>query len=235
MIFFKTEDNLAALNSVLARYIQATGKLPDDVLEQKGRDLSIKLYQGFSAHKYGGSGKKKSGLAKADLARRTEDGEGTHVRASLLREYLGQRGELRDSIEAKTTFGPHTAGSQRAADRFELRGIKQRIKLWQSFVGREIAIRQRGIGILAASFLWFRSRTSSAGTHYVVNKTGRKLGFVEKGKDFLRIVGLTDGLDEVDARYGIVARAIADVTADIVTYVERKENELLRAAERFSA
>ena len=218
MIAFKVENNLDAFNAVLSRYMDATSKLPDEVLEKKGRDLGIKLFQGFANHKFGGPGKKKSGLAKAQLAARTASGEGTLVRSSLMREYFAKRTELRDA--ASNSIG----------------SIKRRIKLWQSFVGREVAIRQRGIGVLAASFLWFRTRTSQAkGTYYVKNKSGKSLGAVEKGDGFLRIIGFTEGLADVDARFGIVNRALAEARADMLAYVERKENELIRAAERFAA
>jgi hypothetical protein len=218
VITLLTETNLAAFNAVLTRYMDATGKLPDDVLDKKGRDLGIKLFQGFSDHKFGGPGKKKSGLAKAQLAARTTSGEGTKVRASLLKEYFARRGQLRAS--AKSTLG----------------NIKRRIRLWQSIVGREIALRQRGIGVLAASFLWFRGRSSQAkGTYYVRNKTGAPLGSVEKGSGFLRILGFTEGLSSVDARYSIVIHALAEAREDMLAYVERKERELIRAAERFAA
>lgn len=218
MISIRTETNLAAFNVVLTRYMDATGKLPDEVLEKKGRDIGIKLFQGFSAHKFGGPGKKRAGLARAELAARTAAGDGTKVRASLMKEYFAKRGQLR--AESTGTLG----------------NINRRVRLWQSIVGREIALRQRGIGVLAASFLWFRGRTSKArGTYYVRNKTGRALGSVEKGNGFLRILGYTEGLAGVDVRYGIVSRALNEARADMLIYVERKERELIRAAERFAA
>jgi len=211
------ETNISSYNATLGRYMDETKKMPNEVLDAKGRDLGIKLYQGFALHKFGGPGKKRAGLAKAELAARTAAGRGTHVRQSLVEEYLQQRAQLRSSI--KSFIGPRNS-------RQELRTIKDRVRLWQSFVGREIALRQRGIGMLAASFLWYRGRSSQAkGIYYVKNHTGHPLGFVEKGEGFLRMVGLADGLSTVDSRYGIVASSLSTAEQDMQVYIERKLSE----------
>ena len=99
------------------------------------------------------------------------------------------------------------------------------------YVGKEVALRQAGIGMLAASFLWYRKRISQAKkTYYVPNRTGKPLGYVERGDGFLRIVGEAEGLDVVDARYSIVQAALARETADIAEYLTRKELELFGVA-----
>jgi hypothetical protein len=201
--------NIGEFNVVFSRYVQLTRRSLDDMLDKKGRDLGIRLYKGFAERKFGGPGKVKKGLALAELATRTKEGRGTLVRRSLLNEYLAARKELRRSIKKSN-----------------LRNIKQRVSLWQKYVGKEIAIRQKGIGALAASFLWFRARFSQVrGIYYVRNKTGRPLGYAEKGDGYLRIVGMTDGLEEVDARYGIVSTALTEAAADMLIYIERKERE----------
>jgi hypothetical protein len=211
------ETNLSAFNSTLARYLEFTSKLPSEALEHKGRDLGIKLYQGFSRRKWGGDGKKRAGLARAELATRTAQHVGTTVRRSLLKEYLGLRGRiLADRRRAK----------QKGSISGQLTSIRKAVRLWQQFVGREISLRQRGIGVLAASFLWFRSRSSQArGTYYVRNNTGRPLGGVERTEGSFRIFGETAGLAEVDARYGIVAGALAIARDDMVTYLKERHAE----------
>lgn len=210
-----TETNMAAFQSTLAEYMTLTKLTPDEVLEKKGRDLGIKLFEGFRAHKLG------AGIARSELKSRTAAGEGTRVRGSLLAEYLSKRAEVRGAI--KSFIGP-ILGKDR------LRQIKQKVKLWQSFVGREVRLRQRGAGVLAASFLWFRSRSNNAqGKFFVKNRTGRPLGYVEKGEGYLRIVGETEGLALVDSKYGIVAAAVDRARQDMVVYVNQKQSQLARA------
>jgi hypothetical protein len=213
--------NSAAFNSALRRYMEFTRALPDDVLEKKGRDLGIRLFRGFRARQYGGP-QRNAGIARRDLAARTVAGQGTKVRASLMKEYLAEREKLRSEI--KSFVGPQNAKG-------ELRSIKRRVALWQSFVGREIGIRQRGIGVLAVSFLWFRRRSSQAkGTYYVKNRTGRPLGYVEKGEGFLQIVSQAAGINEVNDRYGVVDRALGESAQDMMAYIRRKERENYAAA-----
>lgn len=217
-------SNVEAFNSVLMRYMALTKKLPDEVLEKKGRDLGIRLFQAFRERQFGGP-MRAAGLARRELASRTAEGRGTLVRSSLMREYLSQRANLRS--ELGSFVGPQTA-------RGALHSIKRRIGLWQSFVGREVGIRQRGIGVLAASFLWYRSRSSQArGTYYVKNRTGRPLGAVEKGEGFLRITSMADGIDRVNARYGIVDRVLLESAADMMTYIRERERK--NYAEAFRA
>lgn len=216
------ESNIASFNATLSRYMAESSKTPDEVLDKKGRDLGIKIFQGFSAHKFGGPGKKRPGLAQAELEARTSSGEGTRVRPALVAQYLEQRAQLRSSVNS--FIGPRT-------NRQQLRTIKDKVKLWQSFVGREVKIRQSGIGALAASFLWFRGRSSQAkGKYYVPNRTGHPIGYVERGDGFLRIVGLTLGLSEVNIRYGIVATALAQAEQDMEQYITERYSKLFGGA-----
>jgi hypothetical protein len=216
-------SNAARFNAALGRYMQLTSKLPDEVLEKKGRDLGIRLFRGFRDRQYGGP-QRNAGLARRELAQRTAACAGTRVRSSLMREYLTKRAALRSQIAS--FVGPRNA-------RGELGTIKQRIGLWQSFVGREVGLRQRGIGVLAASFLWYRRRSSQArGTFFVKNRTGRPLGSVEKGDGFLKITSQVPGITEVDERYGVVDRALGEAAVDMMNYVSRKERENYAAAFR---
>jgi hypothetical protein len=228
------ETNMAAFNSTLAQYMALSSKTPDEVLEKKGRDLGIRLFQKFSAVKYGGPGARKAGLAKLDLKARTADGRGTKLRPSVLQEYLQQRTALRrDAAEIKSGISGYAGAlSKRDANknnRTILKSALDRINLWQSYVGKEVALRQRGIGVLAASFLWYRKRSSQArGTYFVRNQTSKVLGYVEKGENFLRIVGETEGLAKVDSRYGIVSAAIVEAQQDMVEYINTKQSALSR-------
>lgn len=211
------QTNLEAFNSTLARYMAFTSKLPQEALEKKGRDLGIQIFKGFSERKWGGGGKRSKALARAELDARTARGEGTLVRSALLKEYTSKRATiLHDRRYAKWSKN----------ERGYLSSTRAAVSLWQSFVGREINLRQRGIGVLAASFLWFRKRSNqSKGTFYVRNKTGKPLGFAEVLDGSFRIVGETAGLSEVDARYGIVAGALSAARDDMVKYLKDRHAE----------
>lgn len=205
------QSNLALFNSALARYIAAHQgrKSVEEIMEKKGRALGVQLFLGFKHRKWGGPGRASRSLAREELDARAAAGEGIRVRRSIMREYLSARSSLRAKQRGKTLTGAR---------------IEARTRLWRSFVGRELAARQRGIGVLAAAFLWYRRRSSQArGTFYVKNRTGKySLGRVERDESTFRIIGEVDGLAKTDARYGIVERAIAAETADIQEYFESR-------------
>lgn len=219
------ETNLSKFVDTFRRYVSqwtANGNgTTEDALEKKGRDLGIKLFQGFRAHKWGGGGKAPRDLARAELDARVAAGAGIRVRGVLMQEYLTARGNLRAHRD------PTMPNGQRWL-------TTAKINLWQQFVGKELGLRQSGIGVLAASFLWFRSRSSQArGTYYVKNRVGHPLGGVERGEGFFRIVGFTEGLSEVDARYGIAADAIAESEADMRTYLDQRITDQFHGAFAF--
>jgi hypothetical protein len=217
MIAVTASIDLQRFNSVFARYMDATSKLPDEVLEKKGRDLGIQLFNQFKARKWGGKGKH-PGIAKAGLLARTKAGKGTKVRASLMEEYLSARTALRSNLAQ--FVGPKNAKGQ-------LKDIKKKVSLWQSFVGKETGLRQHGIGVLAASFLWFRSRSSNArGRYYTANRGGLHLGFAEKGDGFFRVVSDTDGAAKVDSKYGLVDSAVATLTVDMLDYFKKRHADI---------
>jgi hypothetical protein len=232
MITGSIEHNLASLNSALERYAAASGKTMDEVLEKKGRDVGIRIWRGFSEKKFGGPGRKRVGLARAELAARTAAGEGTRVRESLLHAYARQRKQL--AIDRLPLLEQKEKGLLSRSGRAALRkNLGLRANLWRATVGREIALRQKGIGVLGASFLWFRARSNQArGRFFVRNKTGRRLGYVEKGEGYLRIVGLKEGIGIVDARYLVVATALAGALADTEVYLARKQEEAFQASLR---
>lgn len=227
------ESNIVEFQRMFQRYTELSSRAPEDLMEKKGRALGIALFQGFDAKKFGGPGKKKRGLARAQLDERTADGRGTKVRPSLLAAYKSERAAFGSSIRS---LGQLARNEIRSTQYKQLRAEsrmmrKKRAGLWNRVVSAEVNARQAGIGMLAASFLWYRKRQSQAkGTYIVPNRTGKPLGYVERGEGFFRIVSEAEGIDVVDARYGIVQAALARETADIVEYLAKKELELFGVA-----
>lgn len=227
------ESNIVEFQRAFKRYTELSSRAPEDLMEKKGRALGIALFQGFDAKKFGGPGKKKHGLARAQLDERTADGRGTKVRPSLLDAYKSERAAFGSSIRS---LGQLARNEIRSTQYKQLRAEsrmmrKKRAGLWNRVVSAEVNARQAGIGMLAASFLWYRKRQSQAkGTYIVPNRTGKPLGYVERGERMMRIVSEAEGIDVVDARYGIVQAALARETADIAEYLNRKELELFGVA-----
>ena len=226
------ETSLASFNAQLARYMELSKKIPNQILEKKGRDLGIKLFEGFREHQFGGNPKRK-GIAAEELRQRSSQGRGIRVRPSLRKRYEQGREYLTYSVRR---FGQGARRSLLLSDYREAKrdgraARKRRSALWQKAVGMELAARESGIGVLAASFLWFRKRSNnSMGTFLVPNRTGKPLGYVERTENAMRIVGDTEGLAATDAKYQVVAGAINTATADMVEYVTRKERELFNMA-----
>lgn len=226
MISIGIQHNFASFNSTLARYIQATSKSVEDVLEAKGRDLGIRLYRGFSAHRWGRGSSRN--LARAELAARRAKGQGTRVRPALLAIYKSERSAFNSSLRSvgQLLRKARTSGTaDQISGKFEERSLLRKLRshLWRNIVGREVDTRQAGIGVLAASFLWFRKRSSQArGTYYQRNRTGQPLGYVHRAAGLFQIVGQTAGLTQVDARYGIVRGALDGAEKDMLVYLDRK-------------
>lgn len=226
------ETSLASFNAQLARYMELSKKLPNQILEKKGRDLGIKLFEGFREHQFGGNPKRK-GIAAEELRQRSSQGRGIRVRPSLRKRYEQGREYLTYSVRS---FGQGARRSLLLSDYREAKregraARKRRSALWKKTVGMELAARESGIGVLAASFLWFRKRSNnSMGTFLVPNRTGKPLGYVERTENAMRIVGETPGLGTVDAKYSVVVGAINTATADMVDYITRKERELFNMA-----
>ncbi len=226
------ETTLEKFNERFARYTELNKRAPDMLLEHKGRDLGIKLFEGFREHQFGGNPKRK-GIAAEELRQRSSQGRGIRVRPSLRKRYEQGREYLTYSVRS---FGQGARRSLLLSDYREAKregraARKRRSALWKKTVGMELAARESGIGVLAASFLWFRKRSNnSMGTFLVPNRTGKPLGYVERTENAMRIVGETEGLAATDAKYHVVAGAINTATADMVDYITRKERELFSQA-----
>lgn len=216
------KSNLARFNSALRRYADLREKPMDEVTAHKGRDLGIRLYRGFRAVRWGGGNQTGSKLAFAELAARTKAGRGTKVRASLREKFASERSQLLKTLLGLNAAKVRQGGLSKYAQKLDRKLRRNRSNLWRIIVGAEVRARGRGIGVLAASFLWFRRASNSVlGEHFVANRTGHPLGGVEVIPGGLRIVGFTEGLDLVDARNNIVNTAIVEALADTQQYLDR--------------
>lgn len=213
-----------------AAYVQTSKKTLDEILEKKGRDLGIRLFELFNEQKFGGPGKARRGLARAEFDARVAQGQGIKVRDTLLDRYASARSALnfesRSAGQRLRRFGG-TLNQWSALKERAKAARERRANLWRAVVGEELRLRQAGIGYLAASFLWFRHRGRGK---LVANNTGQPLGSIEKTADGLSIRSFATGVVRVAARYGIVNRALSEAAADMQTYVARKQREAFDAA-----
>ena len=233
------ETSLASFNAQLARYMELSKKLPNQILEKKGRDLGIKLFEGFREHQFGGNPKRK-GIAAEELRQRSSQGRGIRVRPSLRKRYEQGREHLTYSVRS---FGQGARRSLLLSDYREAKrdgraARKRRSALWKKTVGMELAARESGIGVLAASFLWVRrgrgtrwsvsqkARVATGSGALVLNRTGKPLGYTQVSAGMLRIVGETEGLAATDAKHSVVTGAISTVLADMETYISAHEKQI---------
>lgn len=199
------------LNATFEEYAKVNRRDLEDLVAKKGRDLGIKLYQGYRGVR------ERRGYAVRELRARSRLGAGTRVRTQVLESkwtkkiprVFPARGRTRRSLR-RTGYG---------------RGLTRQ----QLLVGQEILKREAGRGRLAASFLWFRRRSSQArGIYLVKNRVARVLGQADVAADSFRIRGYGPGLAVIDARRGIVRGAIARSEADMRSYIERKQREAVQ-------
>ena len=219
------EDNLAAFNTAFAEYLGFTSKQPQEALERKVHNIGIRLFEGFRAVQFGGYPRNR-GIAEAQLQARTAAGRGTKVRPELLARYQAARNDImaeRRALRKKARWGTLTDWSAAQSGLAALR--KKAISLWQSVVGEEIKERQSGIGELAASFLPARYRGKGEARRIVTNRQGHPIGSVDVGPGVAVITGMVAGLTTVDARYGIVAKAIAEETAEFMGWMKDQQDK----------
>jgi hypothetical protein len=220
------QSNLAEWNRAFGEYAKVTSKQPQEALEHKVKALGIALWKGFTVHQFGGTPRQRS-VGMLQLAARTAASQGTRIRSTLMAEYMANRAIFRAKAKAikqsLRNFGgtlDQWSGLSSALDD----NREDRIGLWQSIVGREVQARQSGIGQLGAAFLWYRRRGKGENKRLVVNRGGKPMGGVEVSEGQAIITGRVEGLTTVDARYGVVAQAIADETADTMKYIKEKQD-----------
>jgi hypothetical protein len=226
------QDNLEAFSRAFGEYLAWTSKAPQEALERKVKNLGIRLYQGFTAHRFGGVPRRR-GVALSELRSRTDGHRGTTVRPELLAQYevqrtalLAQRTELR--AERRTLLGSYRGKGQAlafvAASIDLAKNALRRVGAWQAIVGKEVALRQSGIGELGAAFLWFRSRGKGENQRFVLNHSGRPIGSVSVDDGQAMIVGDVAGIGTVAERYDIVAKAISDETDDTLRWIAEQQD-----------
>ena len=226
LISVEVKEELDALNATLGAYLQVQSKLTtEEVLAKKGKDLGIKLFQGFwKLRELGRRGDFDGPLFRQAAAR----GWRTKLRSKeLFKEpyftiaQFGRTAKMRyRKGEPRPSFG-----KKRTA-----RGL---------LVAQELARRQRGIGLLGLSYLMFRKRDDRndlKGWRLVENKTSRKFGLMsrvtsgidEAGNAYFRIENFTPGIATVGEKQGIFAEAFRAARADMAAYLARKQTEALR-------
>jgi hypothetical protein len=190
---------LNRLNKFLTKYQLASGKTFDEVIEKKGNDLRIKLFQGYWEHRWGN--KRTTGFT--ELRRRTRQGLGTLVRMKQL-------------------------DSKYAAKAPQVDRLGRKLSAWQKAVWQEVYRRQVGVGILGVSFLSKRFREKKGGTRYLVDNVSKTFGTlvrIIKREHQFTIEGFTPGLAKVGQRYGAISKAINAVSEDMIPYLNRKLGE----------
>lgn len=221
------ESNISQWNAAFAEYVKYTSKTPQEALEHKVKALGIALWRGFTGHQFGGMPRNKN-IAQLELAGRTAAHRGTKVRATLFAIYEQTKASLQAKAKSlrqqKKNFGGtlnQWSGIQSSIDA----NRAARVGAWQDIVAREVDARQGGIGVLGAAFLWFRYRGKGEGRRVMPNRRGKTIGSVDVKDGLAVIAGNVDGMTEVDARYGVVAKAIQDETADTLEYVKKRQDE----------
>lgn len=224
IISVEVVEDLQALNAELALYMEVSKKTAAEVLEKKGRDLGIQLWRGFwELRTKGGKAAFSGPMFKAAEKR----GWRTKLRSQVIEDepYLGIWQARRQVKARRDKAGDLVASGKRRSRRGLL-------------VAQELARRQRGAGLLGASFLAFRKRndkTAANGWRLVENRS-RKLGLLSRvtsgedadGNAFFRIQNFTPGVDTVGEKNSIFAKAIGAVRADMATYLVRKQMTALR-------
>jgi hypothetical protein len=102
---------------------------------------------------------------------------------------------------------------------------------WQRAVKGEVERRERGVGLLAATFLDRRWRKPRKGSYLSENRS-RSLGrlmVTQQTPTAFTITATTPGVETVANRYGVVDRALSVATADLNKYLTRKANEAAQA------
>ena len=200
-------QNQAAVDAVsrkLKEYVRVTGKTAFDVMDKKGNDLRIQMFRGMFEKKFGGrrKGRNKT-IAYLEFARRSKAGSGIKVRSDV-------------SVDGAPAVDKNG----------------KPLSEWQRKVWGELAARTKGQGLLGIAFL--KNKWSKPGGRIVRNKMSRKLGMLAKyttdesvlaNSASFTLEGFVDGSKTVSDRYGIAAKALSRVGADIDKYLARKLDE----------
>lgn len=231
MLAVEIQDDLAILQRSLEEYAQLSGKTSEEVLEKKGRDISMRLSAVFRGRQWGGP-TRRSGLALAEFEARVKAHSGTKVREALVKEFEMRKGQVSRLAKSAGKFVKLDKAQRKALAAIRRAAALSVSELWRTYMAKEISIRQHGIGVLAAGWFRYRKRQLSGGTQFARNKRGRSLGLVEEGKGSLRFGNLVPGADVIAGRYDLLSGVIREVVADIADYTHRKHTEKFQQAFR---
>lgn len=171
-------------------------KSEDEIVNQKGNDLRISLAKLFLAQRWTNGAK---GGAFKLLKTLAATGRGVLVRLMRL-------------VSPWSSQVPSVDKNGRA------------LTMWQKLVGQEMIRRGAGVGVLGVSFLRKRWAFKNNDKFLIENRTkgfGKAVTF-EKQEHAFVITGFTPGLGRVAAKYGLLTKALARVSADIEKYLSKK-------------
>jgi hypothetical protein len=200
MIEAKTTADLSDLRRLqrnLKAYVQVRKKkTTDEILNQKGNDLRIRLFRGFFAQRW----------------KKGAKGGGFKLLKSLVAQGKGVLVRLMQLV-------PQWAGAVPQQDK-----NGRALSLHQKLVAQEMLRRQSGVGVLGVSFLRKRWAIKNNERFLITNKTkgfGKAVTFEKRADSFI-ISGFTPGLARVAAKYGVLLTAIRAMSRDIEKYLRRK-------------
>jgi len=201
-------------------YEKLTSKTPAQAVEKQAVNLRVKLIRGFL------SVKMKKGQARAEMDAR---GGKLKVRKSIRDRYKGLE-VFKGGLIQRNTFDLDYVSKkiQRGKNKGQRR-VKA-VPAWSRAIQLELAARNRSRSFLAASWLnSFQASDNGQGQNGVfVSKV--KSGEVT-GQTSVRTTGdapeitlrnITEGVAKVGFSRGIIARALAETSADMRSYIVRK-------------
>lgn len=189
-----------------------------EVIEKKGTDVRIQAWRLFYENKFGGKGKKKEGIAFAELKRRSKAGLGTFVRDTELQSRWGAPPSV-------------TNGRKRKG---------QPLTRWQKLVWQESARRDSGVGVLAVGLLskqfqkGFKGPTLPLKRFNTESKAFGKMVEISlethvNGASYT-IEGFTPFMGDLAAKHNIGPRALGEMERDLDVYLSRKFAEAKQKA-----
>lgn len=215
-VFGEVRSGVPALTDSLVKYARVRGKTSHEVLNRKGRDLAFKLYRGFRELR------PEKGAINSEAKSRFKSGRGTKVRRSIL-EKMKLRSRLTDQ---KTVFGNSKRGQTSAK-----RGDK-RLNWWQEAVRRELGLRSRGSGYLSLGWLFRDWKNVKDPQSRKLSRFDRLRRFIaktehtfNKKESKVRLLNITDGVEAVSKRKGVIRSALSDVRRDTESFLNRKQGE----------
>lgn len=226
---------LAQFQSALDLYMKLSSKTPDEVIRKKAKDLGVRLHQGFDLHKFGGPGARKKGIAEAEFRARSERGSGTIMRPALRERYKAERAKFNRStrkigqlLRKARTGGTLGQWAELQDERKHMRKLRSR--LWNRFMRLEIGRRQQGVGVLGASFLWFKRFNSKSGSILIPNSSSGVLGEVIVKDLEIMINSFAQGARKVSDRHAILDAAMQGAVDDMTEYFKKKQRSAMELA-----